>query len=180
VLLCGVGVEFGVAFWAVDFLSGAGGLSRPAAALALSGYLGAMLVGRLVAGVVLGRAARAPALAGRLLAGSYALAGAAFVVYWRVDVPAVRVAALALTGLGVANLYPLTLGRALARAPHDPERASARTALASGTAILAAPFALGALADATSLAAAQAVVPALVVAAGALLVALGRRPLATG
>jgi fucose permease len=90
------------------------------------------------------------------------------------------VAGLVATGLGVANLYPLALARALARAPGNAERASARAALASGSAILAAPFALGALADATSLGAAQAVVPILVLSAAALLTALrsqDRRPL---
>jgi fucose permease len=169
VLFCCVGVEFGVAFWAADFLRGVGRLPAPAAALALSGFLGAMLLGRLFGAVV-----ATPARDARLLALSLAVALAGFLVYWRVDVAAVRVAGLVVTGLGVANLYPLALAGALARAPHDAERASARTALASGAAVLVAPFALGALADATSLGTAQAVVPCLILTAAALLAALTR------
>jgi fucose permease len=73
----------------------------------------------------------------------------------------VSLTGLFLTGLGIANLYPITLSLALGLAPGRSDTASARATLAVGTAIMLAPLALGALADALGLQAAHAVVPAL-------------------
>ncbi len=165
VLLLVVAVEFGVAFWAADFLRGVGGLGRAAAATAVSAFLLAMLLGRLAGGALL---ARFPAR--RVVGLSLLVALPGFLVYWLAPGAAVRIVGLFVTGLGVANLYPAMLSLAVGTAPGREDVASARAALASGLAILTAPFALGALADASSLFLAQAVVPALLVLAG---VALG-------
>ncbi len=165
VLLLVVAVEFGVAFWAADFLQGVGGFGRAAAATAVSAFLLAMLLGRLAGGALL---ARVPA--GRVVGLSLLVALPGFLVYWLVPVGAVRMVGLFVTGLGVANLYPAMLSLAVGTAPGREDVASARAALASGLAILLAPFALGALADVSSLFQAQVVVPALLILAG---VALG-------
>ena len=52
-------------------------------------------------------------------------------------------AALFVAGLGVAGLYPLGVAAALAAAPGRLTLAGTRLTLASGAAILVAPFALG-------------------------------------
>jgi fucose permease len=70
-----------------------------------------------------------------------------------------------LTGLGVANLYPLALSSALAAAGEAADQGSARATLASGTAILGLPLLLGALADALDLRTAFWLVPLLLCAA---------------
>jgi fucose permease len=70
---------------------------------------------------------------------------------------------LFLTGLGVANLYPLILSQAIGAADGDTVQAGARATLASGTAILALPLALGGLADAVGIHFAYAVVLLLLV-----------------
>jgi fucose permease len=59
----------------------------------------------------------------------------------------VGLSSLFLTGLGVANLYPLLLSLAIGAADGDTVQASARATLASGTAILALPLILGGFAD---------------------------------
>ena len=74
-LLC-VAAEFGVIFWAVDFL-GSGSLTRTAASLGLSGFLLAMLLGR-----TLGTRLAGTVGAERVVLGSLALAFSGFFGYW--------------------------------------------------------------------------------------------------
>ena len=66
---------------------------------------------------------------------------------------------LFVAGIGVANLYPLIVALALGAAPGQSNEAGARLTFASGTAILAAPLLLGALADAAGIRLAYGVVP---------------------
>jgi fucose permease len=65
-------------------------------------------------------------------------------------------------GLGVALLYPLTLGFAIGAAGDRGDTASARFMLAAGLAIASMPVVLGALADEVGLHMAHLLVPALV------------------
>jgi MFS family permease len=77
------------------------------------------------------------------------LAGLGATVAWMSTVPLASAAGLFAAGVGVAGLYPLGIAAALATAPDQPARAGARLTLASGVAVLAAPLALGVVADAT-------------------------------
>jgi fucose permease len=70
---------------------------------------------------------------------------------------------LFVTGLGVASLYPLILSLAIGVASDNTVQASARATLASGTAILALPLALGRLADVVGIWQAYGVVAVLLV-----------------
>jgi fucose permease len=65
-------------------------------------------------------------------------------------------------GLGVALLYPLTLGFAIGAAGERGDTASARFMLAAGIAIASMPVLLGALADEVGLHRAHLMVPGLV------------------
>ena len=96
-------------------------------------------------------------------------------VLWLPRGAPVRLAGLALSGLGVANLYPATLALTLDTVPARSDTANARVQLLLGGALMAAPFALGALADRVGIQAAFALVPALLVVAVLLLRALRRR-----
>ena len=71
---------------------------------------------------------------------------------------------LFLAGLSVALLYPLSLSFAVGAAGAAGSAASARSGLASGTAILTAPIALGTLADHVGLSRAYLIVPILAAA----------------
>ncbi len=85
-------------------------------------------------------------------------------------------AGLFITGLGVANFYPLILSLAIGAANGDTTQAGARATLASGTAILILPMALGSLADSTDIHQAYGIVVILLV--GILLIQLVAQRLA--
>ena len=72
-------------------------------------------------------------------------------------------------GLGIAPLYPLTIGFAIGAAGAEGDAASARFMMAVGVAVISAPVLLGAVADEVGLRSAQLVLPALLAAALSLL-----------
>ncbi len=78
---------------------------------------------------------------------SILVASIGFLIFWRTENVFLGLSGLFLTGLGVANLYPLILSLTIGAANGNTVQASARATLASGTAILALPLALGRLAD---------------------------------
>jgi hypothetical protein len=90
-----------------------------------------------------------PALIGRVPVVPIGAAVTAFgaVVVAAADQPATVTAALGLAGAGVAILYPVTLAGLVATPRLSGAHAASLGALASGTAILAAPAALARLAD---------------------------------
>jgi fucose permease len=163
-----VGIEFSLIFWGADFLVAAG-LSTSAAATTVSLFLWGMVAGR-IAGRQFAR--RMPTE--RLLLLALGISAAGFSVYWLAPVALVAVLGLFVAGIGVANLYPLIVALALGAAPGQSNEAGARLTFASGTAILAAPLLLGALADAVGIRLAYGVVPVFIL--GALMASrLGRR-----
>lgn len=166
-LVLAVGVEFCMVFWAADFLGEVKGLGSGAAATLSAAFVLGMAVGRAASAPVV----RAMGRPDRLLAAAALVGVAGFAVLWTSPAP-LAVAGLLVAGLGVALLYPVILGQALAAWPAQPVRAAARCALASGVAIGLAPLALGTLADLTTLRAAVFVAPALLLV---LLVRCGRR-----
>jgi len=110
----------------------------------------------------------------RLLLLALGVSAAGFFVYWLAPVALVAVLGLFVAGIGVANLFPLTVALALGAAPGQSNEAGARLTFASGTAILAAPLLLGTLADAAGIRLAYGVVPIFIF--GALIASrLGRR-----
>jgi MFS transporter, DHA1 family, inner membrane transport protein len=172
-LTAAVALEYSVLFWAPAFLERAVGLTSAEAAASGAAFSVAMLVGR-IAGSALVR--RMPARRLFLVALTTALIG--FAVYWGVDQPVAAVVGLFILGLGVAPLYPLTIGFAIDAAGEQSAAASARFMLAVGVAILSMPALLGGLADEVGLRPAHLILPGLVgVALLCLIVAmvLGRR-----
>lgn len=154
-----VGVEFSLIFWGADFLVAAG-LSSSAAATTVSLFLWGMVAGRIA-----GRRIARRITAERLLPLALAVSAIGFTLYWTAPIALVAVSGLFVAGIGVANLYPLTVALALGAAPVRADEAGARLSLASGTAILSAPFLLGALADTVGIRPAYAVVPLFLVSA---------------
>lgn len=147
-LVLGVAAEFGVMFWAVDFLS-SGPFSPAAASLALSGFLGTMLLGRMLGTRLANRLEPIPMVLGSLLLALVSLA-----LYW-LGSPLWQVTGILLAGLGVANIYPYNIALALGTVSGNVSTASARISLGAGGAILLSPIILGAVADLTSLKTAQ-------------------------
>ena len=163
-----VGTEFSLIFWGADFLVAAG-LSTSAAATTVSLFLWGMVAGRIAGRQV----ARGCQRSGSCCSRSGSPPPAFSSTGWRLS-RSCRVLGLFVAGIGVANLYPLTVALALGAAPGQSNEAGARLTFASGTAILAAPLLLGALADAAGIRLAYGVVPIFLL--GALMASrLGRR-----
>lgn len=142
-IMLGVSVEFCMVFWSANYIELALGLSKANAAQAVSLFLGAMIIGRILGSRLVRRfSTRAVVIS------SIVIAGIGFLLFWRTDNALIGLSGLCVTGLGVANLYPLFLSLAINAADGNTVQAGARATLASGTAILALPLVLGRLADA--------------------------------
>jgi fucose permease len=162
----GMAIEFCLVYFGTEVLVGTG-LSTAAAATALSSNHLGILVGRL-AGAVL---TRRPGRSVPLLAASLAVTAAGFALFWLTDRPAVAVLGLFTCGLGIANLYPLSLALTIGAGRGQEDRANARTQLLGGLVTAAAPYLLGSLADRYGLTAAFALEPVLIGACVLLLLA---------
>lgn len=142
VVFLSVAVEWCIVFWAPAFLERVVGVDKVTAAGALTFFFLAAVIGRFV-GSRLTR--RWPPTT--MLTSAAALVVVAFPVFWLARNPALAFVALFAIGLGIANLFPLTLSAATTVAAASANRASARISLAAGLAILTAPVILGSLAD---------------------------------
>ena len=143
-LVAAIAVEFSIVFWGATLVQRKTGVDVAQATLLGGLFLGGMFVGRLALSFGLGAHGdlRRPAAIGSFLA----IIGA--VTAWASTVPVLSGVGLFVAGLGVAQLYPLGVAAAIAAAPGQVTLAGTRLTLASGTAVLVAPFALGAVADA--------------------------------
>ncbi len=166
----GVCVEWAVGFWASDYLKGLPGGSLSLAAAGAGVFQLASLTGRLISSQLMGRWSER-----RLLVVAILLTAAGFPLYWSLANPWVSFAGLVLCGLGVSNFYPLGLSLALGAAGNQGAKGSSLATLASGSAVLTAPLALGALADAWDLRAALFTIPLGLVILGALLFVRSRK-----
>jgi MFS family permease len=155
----GIGVEFCVIYFGAELLVHSEHLSTAGGGAALSLFYAGLLVGRMVGA----RLTRRPGRAGSLVLLSLAVVAAGFAAFWLVPVLIPALIGLFVTGLGVANLYPLSSALALAVAPGQADVANARMQLLGGVVSLIAPLLLGALADTVGLGEAFAVEPVLIV-----------------
>jgi len=157
-LVLAISVEFCMIFWSADYLENVLGIEKASAAQAVSLFLAAMIVGRWAGSRLVRRISSQ-----RLIFATILVAGAAFLIFWQGRSSLVGLGALFLTGLGVANLYPLLLALAIASAKEKTVEASGRATLASGAAIMTLPLVMGRVADAVGIQLAFGVVLALLV-----------------
>ncbi len=165
VVLC-VGVEFSMTTWTAELLRQDIGLSDSSAAKGVSAIVAGMAVGRLLLSRLALRWPPRPLL---YLAIGVAVAG--WLLLWTASSPGQAVAGLVLAGLGIGGHFPLSLSLMLAHAHGQQDQASGALSIGVSAGIGLAPFALGALADATSVHLAFLVVPGLLVVAVGVLVA---------
>lgn len=161
-----VGLEFSVVFFGAGLVHVTTGVGIAGAASLMSIFYAGELVGRLAGSGLTRRPGRAPIV----IACALAIAAAGFVALWTSHSVAFAAIGLLVIGLGVANLYPLSLALTLATAPDHLETATARTQLLVGGAVLGAPFALAAIADQVGIRTAFTLVLGLIVLAIVLLV----------
>jgi fucose permease len=135
-------IEYCMLFWCADYLVNVVGLPKSIAAQGGSLFLAGMILGRLAGSRLVLRFS-----AYQLVTASILVAAAGFSLFWIAATPWMPLAGLFLTGLGVANQFPLILSLALGAAEGNTVQASTRTSLASGIAIFTLPLVLGWLAD---------------------------------
>src|SRR5690349_4922587 len=152
-IVLGVSVEFCMVFWSANYVEQVLGLSKANAAQAVSLFLGAMIIGRILGSRLVQRLSTRA-----VVSVSIVIAALGFLLFWRAENSILGLSGLFLTGLGVANLYPLILSLAISAANGKTVQAGARATLASGTAILLLPLVLGRLADLLGIRSAYAVV----------------------
>ena len=173
-LLCllvalGIAVEFCVIYFAAELLT-ISGLATAQAAMAVTVFYVGILSGRVVGAHL----TRRPRRTLPLVAASLALTLVGLIACWLSTTPLIVLAGLLVTGLGIANQFPLALALALAVGP-DTDRANAYAQLLGALVLLPAPFLLGALADYTGLRLAF-IIPVLLTALSAPLLFVGRTP----
>ena len=172
-IVLGVSVEFCMIFWSADYMEQVLGLSKADAAQAVSLFLAAMIVGRILGSRLVQRfSTRA------VITVSIVIAGIGFLLFWRTENTLIGLSGLFFTGLGVANLYPLILSLAISAAHGNTVQAGARATLASGTAILSLPLILGSFADAVGIRLAYGVVLLLLISVLLISQIAGRNSLA--
>jgi fucose permease len=142
VLFLVVAIEMAIAVWATDFLANVAGLGRTNAALAFGAFPAAMLIGRFFGSRLMQRWSSQTLLP---LALTVTLIG--FPIFWLARSATFNIFGLFIAGLGIANLYPLTLSIAVGIAAEQSNQASARASLAVGIALLSIPLFLGWLSD---------------------------------
>jgi fucose permease len=157
-IVLGVSVEFCMIFWSADYLEQVLGLPKADAARAISLFLTGMILGRLAGSRLVQRYST-----GAVVTVSILIAAVGFLLFWMTSHPLIGLSGLFLSGLGVASLYPLLVSLAISAADGNTVQAGARATLASGTAILALPLALGRLADAAGIRPAYGVVVLLLI-----------------
>jgi hypothetical protein len=133
-IVLGVGCEFCFVVWGVARLVDTGVALGTASALGAAFGIG-MAAGRLVGPRFVDRSWAVGAAAGVTMAGTV-------VVYLGQD-PVTVTAGIAVASLGIAPLYPIMLGRLVEVPGLTSQHSASIGSLASGTAILAAPAALG-------------------------------------
>ncbi len=101
----GVGVEFSLVFYGAILLDDDRGLTTAAAATAMSVFFVGILAGRIAGAGI----SRRPGRIRAMLATALATTTVGFTMFWLSSAPAAAIAGLFVTGLGVANLYPLCL-----------------------------------------------------------------------
>ncbi len=165
----GIAAEFCMIYFGAEQVQSTG-LSAASAATALGALYGGILAGRVAGAALTARPGRTVVL----LWASLALTMIGFLGFWLTDRPVVAVVGLLVAGVGIANLYPLSLALALAAAGGHTDAANALTQLTGGIAVVVAPYLLGTLADHSGLHAAFGVELVLIVASAVLLLVAGR------
>ena len=172
VVVLGASLEWCMVFWGADFLQNSVGLEKITASTLMSIFFVAMVIGRII-GSRLTRTFESS----RLLIFAVAVVGIGFPLFWLGRTPLLNIIGLFVAGLGIANLYPLTLSVATSIDPEQANLASARVLLAGGLAILVAPQVLASFADRVGIFGAFGVAGGLLVAAAIIIFAAGRVPI---
>jgi predicted MFS family arabinose efflux permease len=159
-LMACVAIEFCCAAWSADLLRTRTGMSAGAASIGVTAVVSGMAVGRFAIGRLALRYTPR-----QLLLGALALTAVGWAITWLSTAPGPAVAGLVVIGLGIAGHYPLAASITLGSVPGQSDQASGAISIGISSAAGLAPFALGAVADASSTHTAFLAVPIFVMVA---------------
>ncbi len=142
VVFFAVAIEWCIVFWASTYMETVVGLSKEAAAASVTLFTVGQFIGRAVGSRLIRRYP-----SGKLILIAAAILLFGFPMFWLGQTPVVNAFGLFVCGLGVANLFPLTLSLTSAVGMSNPDAASGLTSMSSGIAILLTPQFLGIIAD---------------------------------
>lgn len=142
VIFLSVCAEWSVAFWSADYLHEMLYITKAAAAAVVGAFFAGMVVGRMGGARLVRKYAPSTLLA---ISGATSFVG--FLMFWLGHLVVINGLGLFLTGLGIANMYPLSFSAAVAASSKQASKAIAKVSLACGTALLLAPMALSLVAD---------------------------------
>lgn len=159
-LVIAVSVEFCMVFWAASAF-----IAWDRASLSQAPALASLfLVGMATARVMSARIIRRFPDPRTLILVCTAVATAGFALFWAAPNLPLAATGLLAAGLGIALLYPTTIGRVIAARPQAPDRSAALAALGSGLAIGGTPFLLAQISDVAGLRTAFLIVPVMLLA----------------
>jgi MFS family permease len=167
-----VGVEFCIVFYGAPLLQSQTAIRTASAATILSVFFVGGLLGRILGSQLIRPRGRTV----MLVLGSLGVTTGGFLVLWLSEYPLYATIGLFIAGLGVANLYPLTLALAVAAAPGRTDQIVGRVQLLVGCAVAIAPLSLGAIADHIGVWRAFGIVEPVLIALALLLLAAYHRP----
>lgn len=141
-LIMGVAAEWSVSFWGADYLNRVVGIARTPASTLMSLFFLAAVIGRFI----MSRLTRS-LTAERLLLPVLGVAMSGFLLFWLGTAAWINIAGLFIAGLGIANMFPLTVTATTNRIPRHSDLASARATFGGGLAVFFSPLILGRIAD---------------------------------
>jgi fucose permease len=141
-LIMGVAAEWSVSFWGAGYLNSVVGIERTSASTLMSLFFLAAVIGRFIAS----RLTRYVA-AEQLLLPVLGVAMGGFMLFWLGSVAWINILGLFIAGLGISNLFPLTVTATTNRIPRYSDLASARATFGAGLAMFFSPLILGRIAD---------------------------------
>lgn len=142
IILLSVAVEWSTAFWSADYLASRLMISKATAASTVGAFFIGMVTGRYGGSRLIHTYTSSQLL---FVSGLTAIVG--FAMFWLGTMVPVNCCGLFLTGLGIANMYPLCFSQAVAASPTMRSTAIARIGLLCGVSILVAPMVLSFIAD---------------------------------
>lgn len=142
IVFLSVAIEWLLFFWSPDFLAKVVGFDQGTASALISVQAFAIVIGRLI-----GRHLLNLMTPGRLLTYAFAWVLIWLPVYLFSPFPMFNVIGLFGLGLGIANLFPLTISGAMVAGGEQTGRASARVTVFASTALLIVPNLVGLIAE---------------------------------
>jgi fucose permease len=165
-----VALEFSLSFWLASYLDDTVGLGRGTAVVMVSGLYAANLVGRLLASNLAHNTSTERLLAASLVVG---LAGVAILL--AAGGAVVAGLGIAVTGIGVGAMFPLASSLHVGASSRNADGAIGQVLSIAALGQISGPLIVGAIAQAAGLRGGLAIIPALMLIAGAALMRHERR-----